>query len=150
MMMKRLLIFRLKVPLDRPVEKKSCGRCFAELLLHFGRSVLEHGGDQAPSVEPQLPVREGPAASAPKPANSSSKRPVPGHSGETPKAKKSASWSVEDVCNYLVGLQLAHISDKFRENGVDGRFLADLKEEELVAELGLTKLQARKVMMRLP
>ena len=67
-----------------------------------------------------------------------------------PNAKKSKNWSVEDVCSYLVRLELAHVSDKFRHNGVDGSFLADLKEEDLIAELGLTRLQARKVLTRLP
>ena len=57
---------------------------------------------------------------------------------------------IEDVVRYLDGLGLGHVANKFRENAVDGDFLATLCEEDLVAELGLTRLQARKVLQRLP
>ena len=59
------------------------------------------------------------------------------------------SWRVDDVVAYLRSLELGHLEAAFRANGVDGPFLATLSEEDLVTELGLTRLQARKVMMRL-
>ena len=51
---------------------------------------------------------------------------------------------------YLHKLSLGHAAEKFKESGVDGAFLQDLPEEALVSELGLTRLQARKIMARLP
>ena len=45
---------------------------------------------------------------------------------------------------------LGHISEPFRANGIDGAFLDTLSEEDLVQELGSSKLQARKVMGRFP
>ena len=49
-----------------------------------------------------------------------------------------------------IRLGLGHVSEAFRANGVDGAFLDTLSEEDLVQELGLSRLQARKVMGRLP
>ena len=60
------------------------------------------------------------------------------------------AWSIDDVVAYLGRLGLGHVSEAFRANGVDGAFLDTLSEEDLVQELGLSKLQARKVMSRLP
>ena len=51
---------------------------------------------------------------------------------------------------YLGRLGLGHISEPFRANGVDGACLDTLSEDDLAQELGLSKLQARKVMGRLP
>ena len=47
-------------------------------------------------------------------------------------------------------LSLGHVSGTFRANCVDGAFLATLSLEDLVQELGLTTLQARKIIARLP
>ena len=47
-------------------------------------------------------------------------------------------------------MELGHLENAFRSNGVDGQFLSTLSEEDLTTELGLTRLQARKVKMRLP
>jgi len=62
----------------------------------------------------------------------------------------ASSWRVEEVLRYLESLELGHVGTKFKENGIDGQMLLDLSEEDLVTELGLTKLQARKVRQRLP
>ena len=43
---------------------------------------------------------------------------------------------------------MGHLAERFQENGVDGEFLADLNMEELERELGLTRLQAKKVLTR--
>ncbi len=45
---------------------------------------------------------------------------------------------------------LGHVASAFHTNAVDGAFLSDLSEEDLVSELGLTRLQARKAKARLP
>ena len=104
----------------------ACAHCFAKLLLH--------GRPQAVR-EPCLTKRY---------ANA-------GFTGETPEPKRKASgWAVNDVVNYIESLSLGHVKDKFIENAIDGRFLMELSEEDLTAELGLTKLQARKVKERLP
>ena len=60
------------------------------------------------------------------------------------------AWTVDDVIAYLGSLGLSHVSEPFRANGVDGALLETLSEADLTQELGLTKLQARKVFSRLP
>merc|ERR1712060_114453 len=62
----------------------------------------------------------------------------------------ASSWNVAEVIEFLESLGFAHVVDGFRENGVDGEMLSGLSEEELVEELKLTKLQAKKVRQRLP
>jgi len=61
-----------------------------------------------------------------------------------------AEWSMEQVLQFLDFLGLGHTGDKFKENAVDGPMLAELSEEELCSELGLLKLQAKKLLSRLP
>ena len=68
-------------------------------------------------------------------------------SASTPAAVRD--WGVDAVCDYLAGLELGHLAPGFRSNGIDGKMLLELSEEELVGELGLTKLQAKKVRGRL-
>ena len=62
--------------------------------------------------------------------------------------KQSTSQEVADVVAWLESLSLGHLSERFRENGVDGEFLTELTLEELESELGLTRLQAKKVLSR--
>merc|ERR1719198_770163 len=61
-----------------------------------------------------------------------------------------SSWDVEAVCSFLESLELGSLAPILRENAVDGLMLQSLSEEDLVAELGFRKLQARKVYERLP
>ena len=63
-----------------------------------------------------------------------------------PKCRKN--WSVEEVVAWLGTLSLPHLADRFRENGVDGELLSATSKEELISELGLTPLQAKKVLMQ--
>ena len=58
-------------------------------------------------------------------------------------------WSIEDVLSYLDTLGLGHLKGNFAQNGVDGADLMNLSEDDLIKELELTKLQARKVKSRL-
>lgn len=75
---------------------------------------------------------------------------------EKPKVKvecppgPAACWSLDEVSQYLDFLGLRHIEEKFKENAVDGAMLVDLSEEDLCKELGLLKLQAKKLVTRLP
>ena len=131
MMKKRLIVFRFVAKLENPDRTiRACARCFADF-------VLTHAGaaGEAPTSDPLA-------------ADTGAKRSAPGSSGDTPPVKTRKDWSVQDVCSWLDSLSLGHVAQRFRDNGVDGAFLSDLAEEELMAELGLTKLQAKKVMTR--
>ena len=54
------------------------------------------------------------------------------------------------MVTFLEGLELGHLAARFRADGVDGALLAELSTEEMVSELGLSKLQAKKVAFRFP
>ena len=128
MMLKRLLVFEFRCQLPQSGRKIApCGRCFSELL-------LGQGGQTASSSSADV-----------------RKRASDGGTGETPDGKVGClTWSVEDVVDFLSRIGLGHVSDGFKTNSVDGHFLQQLAEEDLMTELGLTKLQARKVKSRLP
>lgn len=58
------------------------------------------------------------------------------------------SWSVEDVCRALAhefGSLPEGLGATLRENAVDGPFLMTLSDDDLMNELGCTKLQVKKV-----
>lgn len=63
--------------------------------------------------------------------------------------KRACSWSVDRVIEYLEELELTHLAARIRANAVDGETLMGLAEEDFVRDLGLTKLQAKKIMGRL-
>lgn len=124
MMLKRLKVFVFSAKIKKiDMTVPACARCFAEFLL-----------------KPQEAAG----------SRESAKRPAEGPTGSSPQPKRPASWSVEDVMAWLETLSLGHIAERFRDNGVDGEFLAELSEEDLVTELGLTKLQAKKIKARFP
>ena len=57
-------------------------------------------------------------------------------------------WSVEDVCRWLETLSLQQYANAFREASVDGPFLMELREEDMVQVLGVThKLHVRKIVV---
>jgi hypothetical protein len=56
-------------------------------------------------------------------------------------------WCVADVRRFIVQLELEHVAVAFVTSGVDGAFLAELTAEDMVSELGLKPLQARKVFL---
>ena len=133
MMMKRLKIFEFCHVLTGPRrEIKPCAHCWATLLL--GRQTAQDGDGKG--------AAQARAQSAP------TKRERQGPTGDTPGPKRSAGWSVEDVVGFLGGLDLGHVAPAFRMNAIDGLMLADLSEKDMVEELGLTPLQARKVRAR--
>lgn len=58
-------------------------------------------------------------------------------------------WSVDDVATWLCAIGLgAHVSP-FKENSVDGALLATLSKEDLQNDLGLSGIQAKKVLVEL-
>jgi hypothetical protein len=115
---------------------KACACCFAKFLL--GQAAPGSGPSAGPS-----PRSDG--------AQGGKRAAHANFTGEMPEPKRQAAqWKVSDVLEYLKRLDLGHVCGKFVENGVDGRFLLELSEEDLVTDLGLTKLQARKVLSRLP
>jgi hypothetical protein len=57
-------------------------------------------------------------------------------------------WRTDDVGHFLKRIELGHLVPKFRENGIDGKMLDQLSEDDLITELGCTKLQARKIRQR--
>ena len=144
MMQKRLHVFRFQSKIEALVEIPACGRCFAEFLLD--PAGVADGG--YPPRGPFTP-RDGHGGDG----TSGPKRPAGGPTGETPDAKRgatSAQWSEDAVCSYLASLELGHLCEGFRANGVDGAMLCDLSEADLQTHLGLLPLQARKVKQRLP
>ncbi|CAN0053604.1 unnamed protein product, partial [Choristocarpus tenellus] len=57
-------------------------------------------------------------------------------------------WSVEDVCRWLDTLQLGEYREAFREGRVDGNFLVELRESDLMDSIGMRhKLHLRKLLL---
>jgi hypothetical protein len=127
MMLKRLMVFHFKTKVNFGKDvARGCGHCFARFLL-----------------EPATP------RPALLPIEGAGKRKAAANTGSTPEAKKLASWSVADVATFLERLELGHVVPAFADNGVDGRMLMELSEDDLIGELGLKRLQARKIVSRL-
>ena len=142
MMMKRLKVFEFKYVFEVPVHVEPCPRCFAKLLL----CPESQAAVQAAAVSSDISSAQTEGAVA----DRARKRSQAGHSGWTPPSKTCCTtWSVGDVVAHLERLSLAHVAEKFRTNGVDGAFLHELSEKDLIEELGLTRLQALKIKARL-
>ena len=57
-------------------------------------------------------------------------------------------WTVDDVSKWMESLSLGQYVDAFREATVDGPFLLELREEDLVQVLGVShKLHVRKILV---
>ena len=125
MMVKRLKIYEFKQKVSIPPHvAKGCAACFAHFVLREGQAVQ----GQCERSKPEATS-----------------------SGDTPEPKRMLClfWTVDDVCKYVSDLELGHVAPAFKENAIDGRMLASLSEADMVAELGLKPLQARKVKDRL-
>lgn len=59
--------------------------------------------------------------------------------------KNIKEWSVDEVCIWLNCIGLGEKVDSFRDNTVDGETLLSLSIEDMTGELGLSNLQAKKV-----
>ena len=130
MMLKRLTVFKFTAVLTSPKKIPPCARCFSRFLLHpDGQANL--GQSFAPAVSMPSDVPSAPSSS-------------------TAGRKRPREWSVEDVVAFLESCELGHVKDAFRDNGVDGGFLLCLSDDELMVDLGLTKLQVKKIRLRLP
>jgi hypothetical protein len=57
-------------------------------------------------------------------------------------------WSVDDVSRWMESLSLGQYCQAFREATVDGPFLLELREEDLIQVLGVQhKLHVRKIIV---
>ena len=57
-------------------------------------------------------------------------------------------WTVDDVAKWIQSLSLGQYAEAFREATVDGPFLLELREEDLVQVLGVQhKLHVRKILL---
>lgn len=111
--------------------------CMRQMRDHPSAETSGPEGDYSSQQRHHHCPHEAPASSSA--SSSDSPMPALGH-------RNCRNWSVEDVAQYLEQIELKHVIPKFRENGVDGLMLHELSEEDLMTELGCTKLQARKIM----
>ena len=123
MMLKRLDVFRFTHVI---VDKKNippCPKCFSDLLLQ--RSTGSSGSPSRKRTTPATPI--------------------------TPVRSSAETWNVEEVVGFFaqLGYDSAEVAAKIREGAVDGRLLLALTEEDLVQEVGLSRLQAKKAIQRL-
>lgn len=113
------------------------------------KPMAEMISEQAPppaAAPPPPPPPPPPPAPAAAPTAAATAAAPPG----APPSGAAGQWSMAEVSQYLEALGLGQLKPAFEENAVDGEMLVGLSEEDLVSELGCTKLQARKVMQRLP
>ncbi len=67
---------------------------------------------------------------------------------ENPMPDEVRLWSVIDVCKWLETLSLGQYQEAFKEATVDGPFLMELREEDMVQILGIRhKLHVRKILV---
>ena len=63
--------------------------------------------------------------------------------------KPVSQWSVDNVCTWLSAIGLGSKAAPFKDNAVDGSLLSTLSAEDLSADLGLSNIQAKKVLHEL-
>lgn len=61
-----------------------------------------------------------------------------------------AYWSVDDVITYAKSLELGHLEGIIRREGMDGCTLLTDSAMQDLREAGMTNLQAKKLLLRLP
>lgn len=67
---------------------------------------------------------------------------------QTPMPESVQLWTVSDVCRWMDSLLLSQYNEAFREARIDGPFLMELREEDMVEVLGIThKLHVRKIIV---
>ncbi|MEM1009295.1 MAG: SAM domain-containing protein [Myxococcota bacterium] len=124
MMMKRLLVFQFTRPISLPKNVVyGCGPCFAQFVL----------GNAAPA--PAWPFSNSTVA-------------PPSTKPQELRVEDAASWSVAAVVAFLEQLSLGHLAPNFQESGIDGQMLCELSMADLIDDLGLKALQARKIVSR--
>lgn len=66
----------------------------------------------------------------------------------TPMPDSVQLWTVSDVCRWMDSLLLSEYNLAFKEARIDGPFLMELREEDMVEVLGIThKLHVRKILV---
>jgi hypothetical protein len=60
-----------------------------------------------------------------------------------------ATWTLDQVLGMLDQMGLSHVKQPFVDNGVSGYLLVTLDESDFTQDLGLTRLQAKNVMLHL-
>ncbi len=71
-------------------------------------------------------------------------------SASTARSPVAEGGNVEEVVGYVHEIGLGFLEGKMRESAVDGRLLLALDVSSLVECLEVTKLQAMKILQRLP
>lgn len=128
MMLKRLHVFKFTAKISIPKNVAAgCARCFSRWLAEA----------ETVSAVSGLPLV------------SASLRPTEDATARLLDTSQAESWSVHEVVCFLETLNLQHLGPAFVENAVDGLMLCELAEGDLVDNLGLKPLQARKVVRRL-
>lgn len=51
--------------------------------------------------------------------------------------KKLVTWSIDDVCSWLISLDLDIYCESFRQNAIDGMELSNMTSEVLASDLGI-------------
>ena len=54
--------------------------------------------------------------------------------------KKLASWNIEEVCEWLISLELEQYCETFRQNAIDGGELSHMTGEVLASDIGIGEL----------
>lgn len=130
MLAKRLAVFSFTRRVALPRRIPDCARCWASFLLKIAAPETTEASSN------RVTTSQAAAADA-----------------SVPRLRSSATWTVDQVVQWVSTLgfsNLAQVEEKLRLNAVDGELLAAVTEEELVSELELTRLQARKILQRLP
>ena len=60
-----------------------------------------------------------------------------------------ATWTPDQVLGMLDQMGLSHVKQPFIDNGVSGFLLVTLEESDFTQDLGMTRLQAKNVMLHL-
>ena len=67
-----------------------------------------------------------------------------------PGISAAVRWSVDDVVTYATSLELGHLTGIIRREGIDGHTLLMPSAMQDLLEAGMTNLQAKKMLARLP
>lgn len=58
--------------------------------------------------------------------------------------KKLVTWSIEEVCSWLISLDLELYCESFRQNAIDGVELSNMTGEVLASDLGIGEEHVRR------
>ena len=128
MMLKRLNVFRFFQPIPNADDTlQPCASCFARFILSAARVAAA-------------------ALTTPRTLSGVGEK----RSRELTRSPEALGWNEEEVVSYVHRIGLGHLEEKLRVSAVDGELLASLSVEDLIENLGTTRLQALKIQQRLP